>query len=94
MSDHWEVVGGPKKKPKVGNGQPKVSPQPQVVARPTNVSTKTAKAKRKKHVGPREEKIARLPSFEDEEDEVGACTCFCRSNTQSSEFLKHTYTCF
>jgi len=67
MSDKWEVVGtGKPKKPRPANGQVTTGPAKPVGIIPGNTPTKPAK--RKKHIGPRDSKIAKLPGTDDEEE--------------------------
>jgi len=70
MSDHWEVVGGVKRKPKVGNGF-KAQEWPATARSATAVVTNSKpvqKTRKKKHIGPRDEKVAPPPSFYDDEE--------------------------
>jgi hypothetical protein len=71
MSDKWEVVGTAKpRKPRPANGSVTSASMKPVGVIPGNVPSQRP-VKRKKHVGPRDSKIAKLPGSDDEEEEIG-----------------------
>lgn len=68
MSDKWEVVGNgkPRKPRPVNNGPTNSVPTTKSIGNlPGNVSSQKP-ARRKKHIGPRDSKVAKLPGSDDE----------------------------